>query len=371
MQAQDYDCLMIALEAKMTDIIKSKAQGGRAYLREAILSGKFKPGSYMPSVRSVSEKLNISKSTVHNIFRLLQEEGLVQLYPGRGVLVTGIPEGSPTLKRFFLKTSDFGTFNYLPVASQLLLGACAGAEKKNSEYIMNFSDSDTVTDEIITLYTRGDIQGVIYLQCSNYADLIKPLEKAGIPCVIASDMNGLNAAKVFLDFREVARNAVRYLKSKGHRRIGIWIGSQDNYFYKEFFTGFKGALAEEDLEFNKKWCLSDIYQEDSLKSDDYLNKVKNDMPGAIFTVRDYRAKLLYNSCRKQNIKIPDDLSVISYDGITWAEAELNGLSYFTEPAHEQGEAAVEMLQKWILNGEKPESINVHSTLVERTSVKQY
>ena len=286
----------------MTDTIKSKAQGGRAYLREAILSGKYKPGSYLPSARSVGAKLKISKSTVHNIFRLLQEEGLVQLYPGRGVLVTGTMIGCPVLKRFFLKTSDFGTFNYLPVASQLLLGACAGAEKKNAEYLMNFSDSDTVTDEIITLYTRNDIQGVIYLQCSNYPDLIKPLEKAGIPYVIASDMYGFDAVKVFLDFREIARNAVRYLKSKGHRRIGVWIGSPDNYFYKEFFTGFKGALAEEDLEFNRAWSLADIYQEDAGKADDHLVRLKNDMPTAIFTVRDYRAKLLFNSCRKLNIR---------------------------------------------------------------------
>ena len=358
-------------EAKMTDTIKSKAQGGRAYLREAILSGKYKPGSYLPSARSIGTKLNISKSTVHNIFRLLQEEGLVQLYPGRGVLVTGTLVGRPVLKRFFLKTSDFGTFNYLPVASQLLLGACAGAERKNSEYLMNFSDSDTVTDEIITLYTKGDIQGVIYLQCGNYADLIKPLEKAGIPYVIASDMNGFDAVKVFLDFREIARNAVRYLKGKGHRRIGIWLGTPENYFYKEFFTGFKGALAEEDLEFNKEWCLADIYQEDHEKTDDYLLRLKTNMPTAIFTVRDYRAALLFSSCRKHKIRIPDDLSVISYDGITWPDAELNGLSCFTEPAREQGEAAVDMLQKWILDGEKPESSHAHSTLVERTSVKQY
>ena len=355
----------------MTDTIKSKAQGGRAYLREAILSGKYKPGSYLPSARSIGTKLNISKSTVHNIFRLLQEEGLVQLYPGRGVLVTGTLVGRTILKRFFLKTSDWGTFNYLPVGSQLLLGVSAGAEKKNSEYIMNFSDSDTVTDEIITLYSKGDIQGVIYFQCSNYADLIKPLEKAGIPYVIASDMNGFDAVKVFLDFREVARNAVRYLKSKGHRRIGIWLGSLENYFYKEFFTGFKGALAEEDLEFNKEWCMADISQEDKTAGY-YLTRLKDkdNMPSAIFTVRDYRAKLLFNSCRKLKIRIPDDISVISYDGITWPDAALNGLSYFTEPAREQGEAAVDMLQKWIMNGEKPESSHIHSTLVERTSVKQ-
>ena len=354
----------------MTDVLKSKVQGGRAYLREAILSGKYKPGSYLPSARSVGAKLKISKSTVHNIFRLLQEEGLVQLYPGRGVLVLGSAVSNLVLKRFFMKTSDFGTFSYLPVASQLLLGACSGAEMKNAEYIMSFSDADTVTDEIITLYTKGDIQGVIYLQCNNYADLIKPLEKAGIPCVIASDMNGFDTAKVYVDLREIARNAVRYLKGKGHRHLGIWLGNPDIYFYKEFLAGFKGALAEEDLEFDPRWCLTDIYQEDTEKSCNHLSDLQGNMPTAIFTVRDYRARLLFHACDKLKISIPDNLSVVSYDGTTWEDAAVNGLTYFSEPVHKQGEAAVDMLYKWVTSGERPPNHHVESHLVERGSVKQ-
>jgi hypothetical protein len=49
---------------------------------------------------------------------LLEEMYLIDrfwTYPGRGVLVTGTADGRTGLKRFFLKTSDWGTFNYLPV----------------------------------------------------------------------------------------------------------------------------------------------------------------------------------------------------------------------------------------------------------------
>jgi len=353
----------------MTETIKSKAQGGRAYLREMISSGKYKPGSYLPSVRTIGAKLKISKSTVHNIFRLLQEEGLVQLYPGRGVMVLGNAASTPGLKRFFLRTSDFGAFSYLPVASHLLLGVCAGAENKNAEYIVNFSDSDSVTDDIITLYGRGEIQGVIYLQCNDYEDFLKPLHKAGIPCVMASDMNGFDTPKVVIDLREIARNAVRYLKNHGHRRIGIWLGNTENFFYKEFLAGFKGALAEEDLEFNRDWCLTDIYQEDEGKTDVWMTNSRANLPSAIFTVRDYRAKLLYAACHKLKISIPDELSVISYDGVTWNEAAAHGLTYFAEPNHELGEAAVDMLQKWVMTGTAPENARVAGHLIERHSVK--
>ena len=64
-----------------------KTDGGRARLREAIRDGHFLAGTYLPSARDLARELGISKSSVHNILKLLQEEGLIQIYPGCGALV--------------------------------------------------------------------------------------------------------------------------------------------------------------------------------------------------------------------------------------------------------------------------------------------
>ena len=63
-----------------------KIQGSRDFLRQEILSGYYKQGTYLPSVRCLAVRLKLSKSSVHNILKMLQEEGLLVLNPGRGAL---------------------------------------------------------------------------------------------------------------------------------------------------------------------------------------------------------------------------------------------------------------------------------------------
>ena len=77
-----------------------KTEGSRAWLRNMILSGEYRSGTYMPSVRVLAEQLNISKSSVHNILTMLQEEGLVRLIPGRGAMICSQHPGCPVLQRW-------------------------------------------------------------------------------------------------------------------------------------------------------------------------------------------------------------------------------------------------------------------------------
>ena len=74
----------------------NKTNGSRTQLREEILNGHYLAGTYLPSARELAKSLNVSKSSVHNILKLLQEEGLIQIYPNCGALVlenTVVPDG--------------------------------------------------------------------------------------------------------------------------------------------------------------------------------------------------------------------------------------------------------------------------------------
>ena len=94
----------------------NKTNGSRTQLREEILNGHYLAGTYLPSARELAKSLNVSKSSVHNILKLLQEEGLIQIYPNCGALVLENGASRNMLKRFFVRPSDFGTFRYLPVS---------------------------------------------------------------------------------------------------------------------------------------------------------------------------------------------------------------------------------------------------------------
>jgi GntR family transcriptional regulator len=56
-------------------------------LREQIMNGKIKEGSYLPSIRSLAKDLKISVITTMKAYELLQEEGLVSAVQGKGYIV--------------------------------------------------------------------------------------------------------------------------------------------------------------------------------------------------------------------------------------------------------------------------------------------
>jgi len=352
---------------------KQKSQGTRAELREMILSGHFKPGTFLPSVRDLAEKLAMPKSTVHVILKMLHTEGLIQLQPNRrGALVLDTANRKKTLHKFFLRPSDFGYFAGRAEAAAILSGICTAAEKRYADIMLSFSDSDHVIDEINSLYRDDDIQGVVYMSCMDYELMVEPLEKLNIPYVVVNNVYGVNAVSCVQDFRELSRRAVRYLHKHGHRKIGILHGPTEEYLYKESLAGFRGAMAEEELELNPAWIIG---QADFKKKAQYRERIMNmlesgDIPTAFYTVRDYRAKYLYECCEELGLNIPEDISVISYDNINWDEAAGKGLTTFQEPVFELGESAIDMLNSWITTGKKPENYIVEAALIERSSVKK-
>ena len=342
-----------------------KIQGSRDFLRQEILSGYYKPGTYLPSVRCLAVRLKLSKSSVHNILKMLQEEGLLVLNPGRGALVAEFHPEKPLLKRIFLRPADYGSFNYMQIISRSMNGVFAAAERKNVEVNISFSDSEGMTDAMINAHSQGMIQGVIYIQCRNYAGLIRPLEKASIPYVIANDMHGFPAVKCGIDFRAMTRRAIEYLHRAGHTRIGILTGDPDEFIYAESLAAYREIMKELKLKVRPEWVLTSCHRDmDALFRTFDLCPA----PTAYFTVRDYRASMVYAAAACRNLRIPRDLSVISFDDCTWDGAASAGLTTFREPLEELGENAVDLLQQWVASGKRPESRILIPELVERGSV---
>jgi GntR family transcriptional regulator len=71
-----------------------------AEIRRAIASGEAAPGERLPSAIDFATYLGVNKNTVLRAFRLLRDEGLLELTKGRGgVKVVGTPERGKVLTR--------------------------------------------------------------------------------------------------------------------------------------------------------------------------------------------------------------------------------------------------------------------------------
>jgi GntR family transcriptional regulator len=58
------------------------------YLKEKIFSGEIKPGELMPSIRSLSVKLEVNPNTIQHAYDEMEREGLVKVQRGIGFELT-------------------------------------------------------------------------------------------------------------------------------------------------------------------------------------------------------------------------------------------------------------------------------------------
>ncbi|GHG54710.1 MocR-like pyridoxine biosynthesis transcription factor PdxR [Streptomyces griseocarneus] len=64
-------------------------------LREAVRSGRLKPGTPLPSTRGLAKELGLSRGTVSAAYDQLAEEGYLTVRPGSGARVAEVPASDP------------------------------------------------------------------------------------------------------------------------------------------------------------------------------------------------------------------------------------------------------------------------------------
>lgn len=83
-----------------------------SHFRKLIADGTLAPGDEMPSMRTVCDEFNVAITTANRAFRILKEEGLTTVRPGRKTLVADQPRvaasASARLKRIERTGKPYG-----------------------------------------------------------------------------------------------------------------------------------------------------------------------------------------------------------------------------------------------------------------------
>ncbi len=117
-----------------------------------------------------------------------------------------------------------------------------------------------------------------------------------------------------LDNFKAAHDATMKLIDAGHRDIAVILGHENAAVTKERYNGFKHALDKSGLElrYNNIVC-GNFRIEDSYEAIPSL--LQNGKFSAVFSMSDVMTISLIKRARESNLTIPNDISVISFDGI--------------------------------------------------------
>lgn len=165
-----------------------------------------------------------------------------------------------------------------------------------------------------------------------------------------------------------ALDAMAYLLSLEHRRIGFIGGGPEIGSAGRRLQGYRDALTQVSIEIDDTLIVAgDFTTETGLESALQLLALDNP-PTAIFASNDQSAIGVFQAAEEKGLRVPDDLSIVGFDNI--AEAKYLGLTTVDQCLSEMGYIAAQMLFK-LVNGEtlEIETHKIQTKLVVRSSCR--
>ena len=182
------------------------------------------------------------------------------------------------------------------------------------------------------------------------ADQLPPLVNA---CELVP-IDGL--PKVNIDNEAAAEDAVNYLISLGHQRIGVIAGNMTAPSTQKRFAGYKRALDKAGLAFDPELVANADYGLDKAEIATYKLANLNNRPTAIFVFSDEMAMSCLATLHNLGFSIPGDISVMGFDNISYSQYCYPALTTIAQPMAEIGAACMELLLPQ-LEGEKMQECN--------------
>ena len=225
------------------------------------------------------------------------------------------------------------------------------AEKYGYSTLICNSDS-SVEKEVKYLNTliARQVDGIIFNGMGIYDPRFNKVYEAGVPIIlVGKKVDGFPCSNVTVNNKKGAYDAVRYLIRTGARRIGFIFGKHETVSATEDrFAGYREALDKSGILFDEKLVIRTSNAQDDggrFATRCLLDAIPD--IDAIFVSNDFMALGCMDELRIRGKKIPDEISVMSYDGIPFGRFMTPPLSTMAVPAEEMAKAAIEMLIKRI------------------------
>lgn len=220
----------------------------------------------------------------------------------------------------------------------IFIGAIESTLRENGYYLMLRT---VETSQDLNFFLRNwNVDGLI-LTGIYEDDFYSVLTKLNIPVVlIDSYVSNPNICNVSLEDFNGGYLATKYLIDHGHRSIAF---ASPFIKYKgvvsERFDGYKKALSEANIEFNK-----DLVFEQELDTPTAIALGKslanrNDFT-AIFSTADILAAGIITGLKQAGKKVPDDISIIGFDDINLCNLISPALTTIHQDAHLKGKLSV-------------------------------
>ncbi len=239
--------------------------------------------------------------------------------------------------------------NY-PFYTSIATGVKEYANQRGYSVIVTSSEDEHEYERKFThLFSTKDIKGAIIapiIEGTSEIEHLFKLKMINYPFVLLEDVRGIQANVVAIDNLKAIKKAVKYLIESGHTKIVHFAGPAHSSHTQERIEGFRHAFSESPLVFHDDMIIAAGSHYDPVMriTHEYFNgKSPEDYPTAIVCYNDQQALTVMMALKELNIKVPDDISIIGNDDISFAKIYPTPLTTIRAPQREIGRKAAEIL----------------------------
>jgi LacI family transcriptional regulator len=207
------------------------------------------------------------------------------------------------------------------------------------------TDEDTaMQDEQISLLLDRMVDGLIIAPAGDDHALEKVLARSSIPTVLIDRIcSGIEADAVVLDNQRAVQDAINYLISLGHRRIGYISGSLETSTGLGRLAGYKAALENAHIPIRDDMIRFGNFRERDAYNATMQLLVQPERPTALFSANNLMVIGVMKALRDMGLRCPDDISVSSFDDFPWADVFQPNLTTIAQPVEAIGEQAAQLI----------------------------
>ncbi len=355
-------------------------------LRTRIANGSYPRGSWLPTERSLTVELNVSRTAIRAALTALEQQGIIVRLPGKRPWVNDTPvsngafsakssplltakppdeeeegfsthvsvENSRIVRRFAVvlpnKTADLAT-------RAILNGIHRALRIRQINYRLLTFDTQVSTPsslgkvgqeiEACTAIEHEGIEGVIVWPLAGEPTLVewRRMQERGVALVCVDRIPpGLACDFVGVDNYGAAREAVEYLLRRGHRRIAHITSDEAASTVQERLRGYRDAMLGTGNPLPPEWTLTISHNIDNCPTDEEIvHFLQMVAPTGIFTMNDHIAHYFVHLAETMGLVVGKDISIIGFDDIDRYSPRPALLTTMRQPFERIGECAAELL----------------------------
>lgn len=225
------------------------------------------------------------------------------------------------------------------------MASAINLEASKANYITLIGDSDdniAIERRTVKQLTSRSIDGMIIVPCSNVSDHLLQLKKRGMPLIcIDRYFENQDLSFVTSDNYNGAYLAAKYLIELGHTNIACIQGVKDSTPNTQRVKGFKDAMSDHGI--NTYSVTGDSFSEQNGYLETKLLLQTENRPTAIFAFSNTIAMGSLKAIREEELKIPDEISLITFDNNPYLDYIDPPLTCVSQPIEEICKMAIRIL----------------------------